>query len=103
MQNSRGFFLAEVMISISMLMLISTTFLPIYIHMNKQLRQVELDRKATHVLYETLQSFLLEGTASSGLVIRDRDEFTIEWEDRGVCVYYEDSFPLERKKCEILE
>lgn len=89
--------------------MIALTLLPLYIHVNKQLAQVNRDLAALHLLYETVHAYLLEGTKENREgVERNGYFYDIYWSERDgeppeVCVIYENTFGGTARQCETVE
>lgn len=82
--------------------------IPLYIHVTKQAVQIEQEIEATHLLYERIQRYLLEGVRENSLIER-KNEYHIVWNEgenyslSEVCIYYQDVFDETIQKCESLE
>ncbi|MEK4147347.1 hypothetical protein NST02_09795 [Robertmurraya sp. FSL W8-0741] len=108
LKGCRGFFLAELFLSLTVWMLMCLTLLPLYLHVSKQSLDIQKEISATHLMYEVLQHYLQDGFMESGIIHRENESFRIHWETGlnspiKVCIKYENSFAEEREKCERLE
>lgn len=107
-QKNNGFFLIELLISLSIWILITSILLPIYIHISKQSLNVQKEVESIHLLYELLQRSIVEnGVVDSQKIIRGDYEFTVvnkgDFPLREVCIFYEDYFLQQIETCEQIE
>lgn len=85
------------------------SFIPLYIHINKQAVQTEQEIEATHLLYDTINIFLQEGYGQEEEIRRGENRYRVIWsyEDAfnssRVCIQYEDVFQKIVQKCERVE
>lgn len=108
LRNHKGFFLVELLLSLSIWLLMTLSLLPIYTQVTKQSLDLQREEEAVRIMYEALQGYLLEGKLENGEVHRGSHIFSISWqmgafEPQGVCVSYEDVFEETKQKCERLE
>lgn len=108
LKKDKGFFLAELLLSLSIWMLMTASLLPLYIHVSKQSIHAEKELEATHLLYEVIQFYLLEGIWDDREEVRQGFIFQISWQQVegipvGVCVTYDDAFKQAAQKCENIE
>lgn len=84
----------------------TVSLLPLYIHVSKQSQDIEQEVQVTHLLYEMLQMYVLEGVAEDKSVIREKFALAVVWEKENdgrpkrVCVNYENAFQQAIQKCE---
>ncbi|WP_394232935.1 competence type IV pilus minor pilin ComGE [Niallia oryzisoli] len=94
MLKNKGFYMAELIISLSGWLVISTTFVPVFIKLHHQLIQQEEKSEALHLFYEYLQTVIVEGQDRENIVITKEDkQYSIIWEGenlREVKICYED-------------
>lgn len=101
--------MVELLLSLSVWLMIALALLPMYLHVNKQLEQMNRDLAALHLLYESVHGYLLEGRSENREnVERDGYIFDIHWRehDEGkpeVCVFYENVFGETARQCEKME
>ncbi|TKC19888.1 competence type IV pilus minor pilin ComGE [Robertmurraya kyonggiensis] len=106
LRNCRGFFLVELLLSLSIWMVMTVSLLPLYIHVSKQSLDIQQEVQATHLLYEVLQRYVLEAVAEDNSITREKFVFAVIWEKESdgepkrVCVNYEDAFQRAQQKCE---
>lgn len=93
------------MLSLSIWFLIGLSLLPVYNHVSKQSLSLQIEEEAIRIMYEALQSYLLEGIWENKEVVRGNHSFSIVWQmgAQEVCISYEDVFEQARQKCERLE
>ncbi|WP_066064276.1 hypothetical protein [Neobacillus soli] len=111
LRNDKGFFLLELLLSLSALLMISLYLLPLLMDLRGQSKQVEIENKARQLMYEELQAKLIDSrTLTNYTFIQNKVEYKIIWSDPGaasqkeVCVKVEkNSFLPEIKVCGILE
>ena len=79
-QNNKGFFLLELLLSLSALLMLSMFLLPPLIHLNEQSRQLSIDNKARQLMYEELQANLINSQSMSNSTINENGvEYKISW------------------------
>lgn len=97
------------LLSLSILLLITLGLIPLYTQVNKQLMQTHQELDATHLLYEAVQGYLIEGVKENREgVERGSCQFTITWSDADdsgeqVCVFFQNPFGETFYKCETIE
>ncbi|MBU8879366.1 phosphatase [Bacillus sp. FJAT-29790] len=109
-RKNNGFFLAEVLLSLSAWLIIAGVIFPLIINVVNQSVQLRRDFAGTQALYEILQEAKMEGTrpVNKSLII-DRTVYEIVQETHDgyalmeVCVKYEDILRKAYKKCEVFE
>ncbi|MDZ5471020.1 hypothetical protein SM124_04560 (plasmid) [Bacillus sp. 31A1R] len=86
-----GFFLVELLLSLTIWLVITSGLVPIYIHLSKQTMDIEKELEATHLLYELLQRTVLKGSnIQSEYVNRGGFNFLVQASyGQEVCVQYE--------------
>ncbi|WP_161949669.1 hypothetical protein [Bacillus dakarensis] len=99
----------ELLLSLMIWMLLSLWLLPVYIHVSKQHNQIQQEIEATHVLYETIQDYLLNGNRSNKTIVRsDLDSYTIVWskeelDSLEVCIQYKNRSGKDIQNCETIQ
>lgn len=102
MLKSDGFYMAELMLSLAGWLLIAGFFVPYIIYVKKQTIQVEEQSQAYHLLYETMQTVLIEHPgAVNSTVIKGGTTYKIIWQEgaREICIRYEDIFEQNNQLC----
>lgn len=88
--------MAELIISLSGWLLITSVFVPFYIQLQSQLMQLEEKSEALHLLYEYIQKVIVENPERENDVITKGDkQFTVIWQGddkKAVMITYEDVF-----------
>lgn len=101
-----GFFLAELLLSLSVWMVLTLFLLPMFIQVSKQSLNTQYSREATKLLYDTLQDYLFTGNLlENSTYERKGQAFKVSkvMSENKVCVSYENTFEKETKLCEILK
>jgi competence protein ComGE len=111
LRSTRGFFLLELLLSLSAWLMLSLFLLPLLIELRQQSRQLELESKARQLVYEELQMKLISNRTNSNYTsILNGVEYQIIWKNtvvadqKEVCVRIEkNSFLPETEICGLLE
>jgi competence protein ComGE len=111
LRSTKGFFLLELLLSLSAWLMLSLFLLPLLIELRDQSRQLERESKARQLMYEELQTKLISNkTFSNYTSILNGVEYKITWKDTGaadqkeVCVRIEkNSLQPETEICGPLE
>jgi competence protein ComGE len=99
LSKNKGYYLLELILSLSGWILIASIMVPMMIQFNKQSVQIQEKSEALHVLYEYVQEVLIENPERENFsVIKNNKSYDIIWfgEKEGrkseVCIRYEDVF-----------
>ncbi|MBV7507464.1 hypothetical protein KW850_19675 [Bacillus sp. sid0103] len=111
LRNTNGYFLLELLLSLSALLILSMFLLPLLTELREQSRQLELERKARQLMYEVLQMNLVSNQPTvNSTTIQNGVEYQILWKDsesanqKEVCVRVaKNSFLPEVEVCGLLE
>jgi competence protein ComGE len=111
LRNNNGFFLLELLLSLSALFMICIFFIPLLMDLNQQSRQLEADSKARQLMYEELQAKIRGAQTFTDYFIEENSvKYQIIWRDSGlygqkeVCVKVEqNSFLAKTEICGALE
>lgn len=105
-----GLVLAELLLSLSSLLMIGLFFTPLLIDLNTQTRNLMVEKQANQFLYEELQTYLVNPLAIQNHSTRMNGiDYQITWRDidtgkKEVCVKGEDNhFHLEKNICQTSE
>lgn len=97
--KNKGYYLVELLLSLSGWILIASMVVPMLIQINKQSVQMKEKSEALHILYEYVQEVLIENPERENFnVMKNNNTFDIIWfgEKDGrkseVCIRYEDVF-----------
>ena len=107
-QKNDGFFLVELLLSLSTWMIALGFLLPFVIQVTNQSEGLELEKTATHILYDELEKMKVEGNIGSNKSVT-RNGVIYEVEKRvsetvlEVCISYKDSSQTDCEKCQIFE
>ncbi|MBO0959518.1 hypothetical protein J1P26_07195 [Neobacillus sp. MM2021_6] len=111
LRSNKGFFLLELLLSLSALLMLSLYLLPLLMGLRDQSRKLEIENSARKLMYEELQAKLLDSqTYNDYTILRNKVEYKIIWNDtesgaqKVVCVKVEkNAFMSESKVCGVLE
>ncbi|MCL6573681.1 MAG: hypothetical protein K6T88_18700 [Bacillus sp. (in: Bacteria)] len=111
LRNNNGFFLLELLLSLSALLMVSLFLLPLLMDLREGSQQLEVENKAQKLMYEELQAKLLDNRFFTNYTfIENKVEYQIIWGDsvmndqKEVCVKVErSSYRSETKICGLLE
>ncbi|MCQ6273717.1 hypothetical protein JMM81_01835 [Bacillus sp. V3B] len=97
--KNNGFYMAELLLSLSGWMLIACILVPMFIQLNKQSIQLQERSDALHILYEYLQTIVVENSDREDTIItRGNKQYEIVWQEAAVdgktevVISYEDVF-----------
>jgi competence protein ComGE len=111
LKRSNGFFLLELLLSLSALLIICLFLLPLLIQLRDESQELELETNARKLMYEELQANLISNRQTPNFTsIQNGVEYQINWKDnesagqKEVCVRIEkNSFRHGVKVCGLLE
>jgi type II secretory pathway pseudopilin PulG len=110
LRSTKGYFLLELLLSLSALLMLCLYLLPLLLELREQSQQLDLENRARQIMFEELQAKLISKETFSGYsFIQNGVEYKITWKDTGadqkeVCVRIEkNSFLPEIERCGILE
>lgn len=94
--KTSGYFLIELLLSLSTLLMIAMFFVPIAFQLSQQLQQIQVQKQANQLLYEELEAYLAGNHAmvNHSVLLQSR-EYIITWQGNEVlaslevCVYVE--------------
>lgn len=86
----------------------TVSLLPLYLHVSKQSESIKMELEATHLMYEALQSYLVEGMWADKEEERSEYSYQLSWQQVGgnpvgVCISYVNAYNKGIQKCEPLE
>lgn len=104
LRKTDGYFLAELLLSLSTWLLITLFLLPLLMLLKDQSVGLQLENTALHLLYDELERKIDEGVSvSDKVVILNGFSYEITWIDdtsqTEVCVEYKDVYSSIHKKC----
>lgn len=96
LRNNNGFFLLELLLSLSALLMICLFFIPLFIDIRAQSRTLEIEKKARQIMFEELQAKLVDNPVFVNYSINHNSiEYQINWTENSkskeVCVRVDDS------------
>lgn len=110
LKSTKGYFLLELLLSLSALLMLCLYLLPLIIELREQSHQLELESRVRQIMFEELQTKLInKGKFTNYSSIQNGVEYKIIWKDREadqkeVCVRIDkNSFLPEIEICGILE
>lgn len=111
LRSNKGFFLLELLLSLSALLMLSLFLLPLLMDVRGQKIQLEIEKKARQIMYEELQAKINNNpTFSNYTISHNRVAYNIIWKDsqvtgqKEVCVRVEkNSFLHQTEICGVLE
>lgn len=98
LKNNQGFYMAELIISLTGWILITGIFVPMFIHAKLNSKSLQQKSDALHVLYEYIQTIDIEVETGNRSIIRGDTRYEIRWTDievdgkKEVLITYENSF-----------
>lgn len=106
LRNNNGYFLLELLLSLSALFMICIFFVPLLVDIRNQLMSLEVEKKARQMVFEELEASL-NGTQAyiNNSTIQNGMEYRIFWRDstdgskKEVCVSVDET--VEGSKTEI--
>ncbi|WP_436372901.1 phosphatase [Cytobacillus sp. BC1816] len=107
-RRNEGFFLAELLLSLSGILLAAGIMFPLVIKAIEHSEEVKQDYKSTQLLYESLQQAASEGHYPEGkTIIKNQTVYEIfPIENQGfmeVCIRYENVRDRPEEKCEVFQ
>ncbi|WP_400242352.1 hypothetical protein AB3U99_15535 [Niallia sp. JL1B1071] len=102
--NCKGFMLPDYLLAFTIWLLIALTWMPIYVHVLKQLEDSEEGKAVNELFYHYLMEVKL-GEAEKGIasIEKEGNIYTILWEkDNTVCIQYKNVFQKTKKICDVL-
>ena len=111
LRTSKGYFLLELLLSLSALLMLSTFLLPLLLQVRDQSRQLIIENHARQYMFEELQARMMDHqNFQNYTVVQDGIEYQIFWKDNSlpvgkvVCVKVErNSLVHETETCGIFE
>lgn len=97
--KSEGFFLLELLLSLSVLLMLSLFFVPLFVDFAKQEKQLEIDQQAEQFIYEELKASLInENISPDHSIFLNGIDYTIIWKNHEVTGYQEVCVKVEKTK-----
>lgn len=104
LRRNNGYFLVELLLSLSTWILVTGCLLPLLLHLYYLTDLLQLENTANHLLFDELESNLV-GNAFIGnkTILLNGTQFAINWNDDAqpaeVCVEYNDIYSNFQKIC----
>ena len=99
LKNEKGFYMAELMLSLLGWLLISGILVPLFIQVNRQSIEIQEKSEAFHILYEYMQTVTIENPEKENkILLGDHTNYEIKWDmvqedgKRRVSIQYENVF-----------
>ncbi|OIK11764.1 hypothetical protein BIV60_17760 [Bacillus sp. MUM 116] len=93
-----GFFLLELLLSLSAWFMMCLFFIPIIVDLNSQSKKLEIDKMAKQLLFQELEAKIIEGKLENNYsVVQAGIKYKISWRDsaisgvKEVCVNVEEN------------
>ncbi|MCS0786744.1 phosphatase [Cytobacillus firmus] len=107
-RRNEGFFLAELLLSLSGMLLAAGVMFPLVIKAIEHSEEVKQDYESTQLLYESLQQAASEGSYPEGKTIKKNQTVyeIVPMENQGfmeVCIRYENVRDRSKEKCEVFQ
>jgi competence protein ComGE len=108
LRKTDGFFLSEILLSLSIWFLITLFLLPLLIYLRDQSIKEQLKNTALHLVYDELERKIDEGIIDQNRIVTlNGNSFEIKWTDdtsqTEVCVEYKDVKTGIQKICKTPE
>ncbi|MED3624658.1 competence type IV pilus minor pilin ComGE [Neobacillus thermocopriae] len=110
LQSNKGFFLLELLLSLSIIFMISLYFIPLWINLKEQSKKLEIENKLRQIVYEQLQAKIMDDQLPQNYRINENGvEFYVYWREASglmeVCVRVENHppYPVTKEICGLLE
>lgn len=109
LRKNNGFFLLELLLSLSALLMICLFLIPLLIEMRNQTRTLEIEEKARQIMFEELQAKLINDQPLTNYSVNQNSiTYKISWTDssqpKEVCVSVDkESFHKRTEICGTLE
>lgn len=111
LSKNEGFFLLELLLSLSTLLMLSLFFVPLFVDLAKQSKQLEIDQQAEQFIYEELKASLInERIFPDHSIFLNGIKYMIIWKNQEVAGYQEvcvkvekTQFSLETNICRSVE
>ncbi len=101
--KTNGFFLVELLLSLSIWLVLTLFLLPMFIQVSKQSLNTQYSREASKILYDSLQESMFTGVIKDHLTVQRKGRsFTLikEVSKNEVCVSYENAYKEEVLLCD---
>jgi competence protein ComGE len=111
LRSNKGYFLLELLLSLSTMLMLSLFLLPLLMELRDQSRKLEIEKTAQRIMYGELKAKIIDGRTFSNYTIKENNiEYKIIWENpnqtgqKEVCVKVEkNSVYPEANVCGVLE
>jgi competence protein ComGE len=108
LRRSDGYFLAEMLLSLSAWLVVTSVLLPGLVHLRDQTAALQVENTAIHLLYDELERAVEEGVPAEPRSIElNGINYEIHWGGEmsriEVCVEYQDERSKRYKKCKMAE
>lgn len=101
--NCKGFMLPDYLLSFTIWLLIALIWMPVYVHVLKQLEDSEHTKLVNELFYNHLIELKLgEVERGNTTIEKEGTSYSIVWEkDSIVCLQYKNVFQKNKKICEV--
>lgn len=101
MRNSKGFSLPETILSLAVILLVTTTLLPLLSNMTTNLEEKRRKYLSSVVMHEAIKMYVAENVLNGAMQI-DKLKFTYSIDEKQICVNYEGMRREEITNCVLL-
>jgi hypothetical protein len=106
LSNNKGFFLLELLLSLSAWFMLGMFFFPLLVDLSNQSLQLEVDKMAKKLLFNELHANLIDNQAfSSYTLVQNGVEYKLHWREsevpnqKEVCVEIEKKYHTKSVLC----
>jgi competence protein ComGE len=108
LRKNDGFFLVELLLSFATWLIALGILLPLVIQVTNQSIQLELEKTATHILYDELEKRKIVGNVVNNKTVnRNGVTYEVEWRTTEakleVCIVFQNAKHSNCEKCQIFE
>jgi competence protein ComGE len=108
LKNCKGYTLLEMLVAFSLLFLLLTHALPLYIHIKQERKNVEMDKSAVKLLHQAILAYKYDGLSpDSSTNTQQGTVYEIDWNE-GVsgfleaCISWENQTKRRQKRCDYI-
>ena len=108
LKNCKGYTLLEMLMAFSVLLLLLTSTLPLYIHIKQERKNVEMDKVAVKLLHQALLAYKYDGVSPHSWTEKWQGvAYQMEWKEGPgafveACISWEDESERSQKRCDYI-
>lgn len=109
LKNCRGYTLLEMLVAFSVLLLLLTHTLPLYIHVKQERKNVQMDKAAVKLLHRKMLEYKYDGALSDSFTeTQEGVTYYIDWHKEQppffkTCISWEDLNKRHQKRCDYIK